>query len=165
MDPKFYQTSQQLDSVSPSGSQIRVTAWLHLGISKPSTSSSHLRLLYSSGRVAWGKTQVEAELGLHHPGNPRANVPSGQLQTTSEHHHPAPAQLILHGGRRLVVSVYSQSLQMTGLGKSLSLICQQQPSLNYKRKVSSAHTKGTPQVPSLDNRGGCANGPNGHLLH
>ena len=35
------------------------------------------------------------DLGLHHPGNPRASASSGQLQTTSGHHHPAPAQLIL----------------------------------------------------------------------
>ena len=31
-----------------------------------------------------------AGLGLHHPGNPRVSTPSGQLQTTSEHHHPVP---------------------------------------------------------------------------
>ena len=100
--------------MSPSGSQTRFTAWLHLGISKPHTSSHHLRLLYSSGRVAPGKTQVGADLGLHHPGNPRANAPSGQLQSTSEHHHPVPVQLlILHRGQRLVVSGHSQSLKLT----------------------------------------------------
>ena len=80
------------------GSQPRFTAWLCLGMSKPSTSSSHLRLLYSSGRVALGKTQVGADLDLYHTGNPRASVPSVQLQTMSEQHHSAPAQLILHGG-------------------------------------------------------------------
>ena len=37
---------------STRNSQLRFTAWLLLGISKPSTSNSHLRLLYSSGRVA-----------------------------------------------------------------------------------------------------------------
>ena len=37
------------------------------------------RVFYSSGRVAPGKTQVGAELGLHHLGNSRASVPSGQL--------------------------------------------------------------------------------------
>ena len=88
------------------------------------------------------------------PGKPRR-----QLQTTSEYQHPAPAQLILHGGRRLVVSGHSQSLQLTGLGKSLPLPFQQQPRLNYKRRVYSAHMKGTPQVPSLGDRGGCATGP------
>ena len=41
-------------------------------IFKPSTNSNHLRLLYTTGRVALGKTQVGADLGLHHPGNPRA---------------------------------------------------------------------------------------------
>ena len=57
-----------------------------------------------------------AGIGLHHLGNPRANAPSGQLQSTSEHHHPVPVQLlILHRGQRLVVSGHSQSLQLTGL--------------------------------------------------
>ena len=132
---------------------------LYLGISKPSTSSSHLILLYSSGRVALGKTQVGVDLGLHHPGNPRVSAPSGQLQTMLEHHHPAPAQLIFHGQQRLVVNSHSQSLQLTGLGKSLPLICQQQLKLNYKRRVYSAYTKGAPQVPSLGDRGGCVTGP------
>ena len=54
-----------------------------------------------------------------------ANVPSGQLQTTLENHHPAPAQLILHGQWSLVVSGHSQSLQLAGLGKTLPLACQQ----------------------------------------
>ena len=57
--------------------KVKVTAWIHLGISKPSTSSSHLRLLYSSGMEALDKTQVGADLDLHHPGNPRASTPSG----------------------------------------------------------------------------------------
>ena len=55
----------------------------------------------------------------------------------------------------MVVSGHSQSLQLTGLGKSLPLICQQQPRLNYKRRIYSAHTEGTPSVPSLGDRGGC----------
>ena len=146
-------------SVSPrpgtSSSQPRFTAWLLLGFSQPSKSSNHSRLSYSSGRVALGKTQVEVDLGLHHPENPRASAPSGQLQTTSEHHPPAPAQLILHEGQRAVVSGHSQSSQLTGLDKSLPLTCQQQPRLNYKRRVNSVHMKGTPQVPSLnDSRAG-----------
>ena len=61
-----------------------------------------------------------------------------------EHYHPAPAQLILHGGRRVVVSGHSQSLLLTGLGKSLPLICQQQPMLNHKKRVYSTHMKGIP---------------------
>ena len=141
-----------------SSSQPRFTAWLPLGISKPTTSSSHLRLLYSSGRVALGKTQVRADLGLYLLGNSRASVPNGQLKTTSDHHHPVPAQLILHGRQRLVVSDCSQSLQLTGLSKSLPLICQQQPRLNYKRRVYSAHMKHIPPVPSLGDRGGCTTG-------
>ena len=138
---------------STSSSQLRCTAWLCLGICKPSTSSSHLRWLYSSGRLALGKTQVGADLGLY-PGNT-----SGQLQARSEHRHPAPTQLILHRERRLVVSGHSQPLQLTGLGKALPLICQQQPRLNYKRRAYSAHTKGTPHIPSLGDGEGCATGP------
>ena len=58
-----------------------------------------------------------------------------------------------------VVSGHSQSLQVTDLYKSFPLICQQQPRLNYKRRVYSAHTKGAPRVPSSCNKGGCATGP------
>ena len=85
-----------------------------------------------------GKTQVGADLGLHHPRNPRACAHSGQLQITSKHHHPAPAQLILNRGQRVVASGHSQSLQLTGLDKSFPLTCQQQPRLNYKKRVYSA---------------------------
>ena len=136
-----------MGSVSPRpgtrSSQPRFTAWFCLRISKPRASSSHLRLLYSLVRVAPGKTQVGIDLALHHPGSPRVCAPSGQLQITSEYHHPAPSQLILHGGQKLVVSSHSQPLKLTGLGKSLPLTCQQQPTLNYKRRVYSAYTKGT----------------------
>ena len=62
-------------------------------------------------------------------------------------------------GWRLVVSGHRQSLQLIGLGKPLPLICQQQPRLNYKGRVYSAHTKGAPRVHSLGDRGGCATGP------
>ena len=58
-----------------------------------------------------------------------------------------------------MVSGHNQSLQLTGLGQSLPLTCQQQPRLNYKRRVYSAHMKGAPQVPSLGDRGDCATGP------
>ena len=104
------------------------------------------------------KTQVGADPGLHYLGNLRDCAPSGQLQTTVEYHHPALAQLILHGGQSLVVSGHSQFLQLTGLGKFLPLICQQQPSLNYKRRVYSTHMKGAPQVPRFGHRRGCATG-------
>ena len=144
--------------ISLAAASSRFMAWLHLGIFKPSTSSSHLRLLYSSGRVAPSKTQVGAYLGLHHLGNPRASTPSRQLQTTLEHHHPASAQLILHRYRRLVVTGHRQSLQLTDLNKSLPMTCQQQPKHSYKRRVYSAHMRNTPQVPSLGDRGGCATG-------
>ena len=135
------------------------TAWLPLEIYKPGTSSSHLRLFYDSDRVVLGKTQVGADLGLHHLENPSASKTSGQLQTLSEHHHPTPSQPILHRGWWVMVSGHSKSLKLIGLGKSLPLICQQQPRLNYKRSVYSAHMEGAPQIPSLSDRGGYAPGP------
>ena len=113
-----------------SSSQPRFTAWLHLEIFKSNTSSSLLGLLCSSGGATLGKIQVGDDIGLHHMGNPRASIFSGQLQAMSEHHYPAPAQLILHRGWRLVVSGHRQSLQLTGLDKSLLLTYQQQPRLN-----------------------------------
>ena len=93
-------------------------------------------------------------------GKPRACVPSGTHgSTTWEYHHPAPAQLIIYSGQRLVVSVHSQSLQLTVQGKSLPFIYQQQPKLSYMRRVYSAHMRGSPQVPRMGDRGGCATGP------
>ena len=154
---KILSNKKQLASVSPqppnllsgprpdtSSSLPRFTVWCCQAISKPSTSSSQLRMLYSSFRVALGRTLVWADLALHHPGNPRPCAPSGQLQTMLELHHSAPAQLILYRGRRLVVCDQSHSLQLTGLGKSLPLTCQQQLSLNNKRRIYSAHMKGEP---------------------
>ena len=66
---------------------------------------------------------VGVDLGLNHLGNPKASIPSRQLQTMLEHHQPAPAQLLIHRGWGLVVSGHSQSLQLTGLSKSLPLFC------------------------------------------
>ena len=43
-------------------------------------------------------------------------------------------------------------MHVTGLGKSLPLICQEQLRLKYKRRVYSAHMKDTAQVPSMDDR-------------
>ena len=142
--------------LGPSSSLPRFTAWLCLGICKPSTSSSHLRLHYNSGRVAPGKTQIGADLALHsgsaHPVNSYRS-----LQTTSEHDHPIPAHLILQRAE-VDVNGHSQILQLPGRGKFLPLICQQQPSFNYKKQVYSAHTKGMTRVPSLGDRGGCTTG-------
>ena len=58
-----------------------------------------------------------------------------------------------------MVSGHRQSLQLTSLGKSLPLTCQQQPRLNYKRRGYSAHMEGTPRVPSLGDKRGCATVP------
>ena len=57
-------------------------------------------------------------------------------------HHPDPAQLIPYRWQRFVASGHSQSLQLTGLDKSLPLIFQEQPKLNYKRRVYSTNIKG-----------------------
>ena len=86
-----------------------------------------------------------------HSQNLRACALTGQLDNTLL--HPDPAQLIFYGCMRLVVSGHCQSLQVTGLGKSLPLTCQQQLRLKYKRRVYSAHTKGAPQIPSFHDRG------------
>ena len=74
-------------------------------------------------------------------------------------HHSDPAQLILLRRQRQVVSGHSQSLQLTGLDESLPLICQQQSSLNYKRRLYTAHMKGAPWGPSLGDNEGCDTGP------
>ena len=88
-------------------------------------------------QAGWpGQATGGADLGLHHPGNPRASAHSRQLQTMSENHHPAPAQLIFHRGQKLVVNGHSQSLKLTGLGKTLPDIFQQQPRLTYKSILS-----------------------------
>ena len=104
--------------------------YLLLSGTRPSTSSSQPRFKLcftwespSPAKVAtisdcfivqaeWPQTkiQVGADLGLYQLGNPRACAPSGKLQTMLEHHHPAPAQLILHRGQRLVVSGQNLSL-------------------------------------------------------
>ena len=137
-----------LSSPSPgtSKSQPRFTAWLCLGISKISTSSSHLRLLYSSGRMAWGRTQAGADLGA---ASPRKSQNLLTQWTTTDHMGAPPSCPHLFTadppqGQRVVVSDHSQSLQLIGLGKSLPLISQQQLKLNYKRRVYSDHTKGVP---------------------
>ena len=115
--------------------------------------------------MALGKTQVGADLGLYHLGNPRASTPSGQLQTMLDHHHPALAQLIHHRGQRLVVSGHSQSLQLTDLGKSLPLICQQQPRLNYKRRCTQPTQKEHLKYPAYMIGEAVPLDPTAHLLY
>ena len=135
-------------------SQLRFIAWLHLGISKTSKSSSPLRLLYSSGRVASGKTQLRADLGLYHLGNPKARTPSGQVQIMLENHHPAPAQLILHSGQ------WSQpTLAADWPGKIPPIDLTTATKAHLQEEGVLSPQKGAPQVPSLGDRGGCAIGP------
>ena len=109
---------------SISNSQTRFTAWLHLGIPKASTGNSHL--IWLIAYAGWPRAKYKWELTLAHLGNSRTYETSGQLQTMSEYHQPASAQLILHRRCRLVVNGHSQSLQLTGLDKSLPLTSQQQ---------------------------------------
>ena len=52
-----------------------------------------------------------------------------------------------------------------GLGKSLPLICEKQPRLNYKRRVYSAYMKGAPRVPAWVIGEAVPLDPTGHLLH
>ena len=139
--------------------QPRFTAWLHLGISMPSTSSSHLRLLCSSGRVPQANTLRLTSAHTTWETPEPVHLVDSLRPHPSEYHHPVLAQLILHRGWRLVVSGHSQSLQLISVGKSLPLMCQQQPALNYKRRIYSDHTKGTARVLNLGDRGGCTTGP------
>ena len=99
----------------PSSSQIRVTTWLHLAISKPYTRNSHLTLLYSSGRVPWAKHMkglIFVCTTQDTPG-PAHLVDSYRLHqrtTTLPLHSWSSTD---HGRQRLVVSGNSQSLQLT----------------------------------------------------
>ena len=105
--------------------------------SPPAAISDHC-VAYAQG--APDRTQMEADLGLYHLGNPRACTPSGQLQTTLEHH---PITSTSHGGRWLLARG-QPVLQLSGLGKSLPLTYLWQSRLIYKRREYSAHTEGTP---------------------
>ena len=107
----------------------------------------------------WAKHRLWQNLACTTQETSGSTHPVDSYRPLSERHHPAPAQLILHVGWRFVVCGPSQSLQLTGLGKSFALICQQQPRLNYKRRVYSVHMECAPQVPSLGDRGSCATGP------
>ena len=64
-----------------------------------------------------------------------------------------------------MVSGPSQSLQLPGLDKSLPLICQQQPRLNHKRGVYSAHKKGHLKYPAWTMEEAVQLDPMGPLLH
>ena len=96
-----------------------------MGISKPRRGTA-ISDCFIAQAGAPGKTQMGADLGLHHLGNPGACAPSGQLQTTLEHDHPAPAQMTLLGGWGLVVNGHSQSFQLTGLAWPIAIKAQLQ---------------------------------------
>ena len=111
-----------------------------------------------------GHKKVGADLGLHHLGKPWAWTPSGELQTTLEHHYSVPTQLICHRRWRLVVSGNNQSLELTGLGKALQLTCQQPPRLN-KRRMYSAHMRAHLKYPAWVIEEARPLDPTGHLLY
>ena len=125
--------------LSTGSSQLRFTAWLCLGISSPAQVAAISGCFIAQSGWPWAKHRWGLILAWPTQENPGASPPSGKLQTMSEHLHPAPTQLILHGGWRLVVSGHSQCLQLTSLGKSYPLTYQQQSRLNYKRRLPSAH--------------------------
>ena len=122
----------------------------------PALAAATCGSVYSLCQGVPDREQVEADLGLYHSGNPRVCTPRRQLQSTLEYH---PTTSTSHGGRWLLARGHSQAYQLSGLGKSLPLTCQQQSGLIYKRREYLAYMKDTPQVPSLGDRGGCATGP------
>ena len=143
---------------STNSSQPRLTVQHYLGIFKPSKGRSHLRLLYTSCRVTPGKTQVGTDLACTtqetpEPVHPVDTYRPGQSTTT----------LPLHNWSFVEAEAGGQwtqpALAADSLGKSLPLTCQHQSRFNYKKRVYSAHMKGTHQVPSLGDRGDCATGP------
>ena len=91
---------------------------------------------WSWAKYRWGLTMACATREI--PGSVHPGTATDHIGSTTV----LPLQADPPRRARLVVSGYSQSLQLTGLSKSLPLICQQQPSLNYKRRVYSAHPKG-----------------------
>ena len=100
--------NQQLASVcsrpGTSSSQLRFTAWLQLGISKPSTSSSHLSLLYSSGRVPCAKHRRGLTLACTTQETPG---PMHPVYNYGPHHHievPPPCPCTADPLRRAEIS-------------------------------------------------------------
>ena len=120
-----------------------------------SISSSHLKLPYSLGRVALGETQWGLMLALTTQETPGPAHPVVIYRPLL----PCPCTADPSQRARLVGSGHSQSLQLSGLGESLPLTGQQQPRLNHKRRVCTAHMKATPLALSLGGGGVCATGP------
>ena len=119
-------------------SQTRVTAWLHLGNSKPIQGTAISSCFVVHAGWSWEEHRWELTLACTIQLTPGSVYPM-------DSHRPLGAppffscKLILHGGWRMVVSSHSQSLQLTGLSKYLPLTCQQQSSINYKRMMYSSH--------------------------
>ena len=65
----------------------------------------------------------------------------------------------LHSSYSTVVSASPLHSPQASGGKSLTLMCQQQLRLNYKRRVHRAHTGGGHGGPSLSDLESCATGP------
>ena len=120
---------------------------------------SDLLLLYNSRRVAPGKTQVGGDLGMHPPRKPLGLCT--QWTATDHIKAPPPCPCTSNPPQRAEIGgQWSQPVPAADWHGSIPpMTCQQQPRLNYKRRVGSAHRKGAPQVPSLSDRGGCVTGP------
>ena len=108
----FVKGSQALSAVS-----IDSQLFFSLESLSPAQVAAICRLLYSSSWWPWAEHRLGLILACTR--QPHSLRIQWTEQTLLEHHHLSPAQLILHGGWRLVVSGHSQSLQLIGLGKSL----------------------------------------------
>ena len=131
----------------------------------PAQVAAFCRLLFISCLVALGKTQKAVDLGMHLIGRPSASTPTGQLQTISKHHPttstndtlkqqvqqtPGPCQSnscsVVWVTAQLIIrsSWWSQSVLPAHplVGKSLTLMCQQQSKLSYNRRVYTVHMGG-----------------------
>ena len=139
-----------------SSSQPRFTVWLCLGISKPCTSSSHLRLLYNSCRVAPERIQVGDDIGLYYL---KPQSLSTQWTATDHGGAPPPCPCTADPLQRAEVGGHSQSLKLTGLRKSLPLTCQQQSGSTTTGGCTQSIQREHLKCAGLDDREGCATGP------
>ena len=81
--------------------------------------------------MALDKTQVGADFGLHHLGNPRVSESSGELKTMSDHHQPPPSveNQLLRG--RVGVLQYDLSLSTRCAGVSCVVQAKVSPHLYF----------------------------------
>ena len=152
---------QQLASVRPrpgtSSSQPRITVWLHLGIFKPSSNSTISDDFLAQAGWPWAKHRSGPTLACitqdtPGPAHPVDNYKPLQSTTTLPHHSWSSEE---GGGWWSVFTDNACSWQSWVNPSHWSANSNQG---SYNRRVYAAHTKGTPRVPSLGGRGGCAIG-------